>query len=419
MRLNSTKTVELVALAFALATLACAASLTTSARASQRSPVVTDVSAHVTASAIEGRVRIEARFRRATSGTFTITGAVSDRGSLTASRRVVGGRLRLVETLRGRQGTIRLQAVQSCAGGRGTWEVRSGSGAYRGMTGRGTWRGGPRCAATRYPVGAVYAGTVRTPAPPPPPPLAQPGPFGGGTSQRKEVLLTVDAGGRTVSGLRFDVDAPCTGPTALSTTRVRLSFPEPHSIGSDGRFSIPSSVSWWTGTVSGRFTSKTSVQGSATVSTQITSANVTYPCSANVSWSASLPPPPAVPGRYCGFTHQGPGVCFDVAASGREVTRFESAVVVRCFPGGAPPSEIEITLTYTGSVPIGGHLGFASGGLPVEGLVSGSASFSGLLDPSGATASGTASLGPATLDFEGTRYNCFPATGRWEARRQG
>lgn len=417
MRLSSIRTLEL-ALASALATLACGASLTSPAGASQASAFVAEGFAHVTLSAVEGRVRIEARFRTSTSGTFTITGAVSERGSLTTSRRAVGGRLRLSMTLRGRRGTIRIRAVRRCAGGPGTWQAPAGSGAYLGISGGGSARGGPRCAATVYPVVAVYTGVVRTPAPPAPPPLAQPGQFGGGTSQRKEVLLTVDAGGRTFSALRFDVDAPCTGPTALSTTRARFSFPEPQAIGADGRFSLTSATSSSTRTVSGGFTSKTSVQGTATVSTRLTSAQGTYPCSAEVTWSASLPPPSAVPGKYCGFTLQGPGVCFDVAPSGREVTHFESAVVLRCFPGGAPPSEIEVSLTYTGSVPIGGHLGFASSRLPVEGLISGTAGFSGLLDPSGATASGAVGLGPAILDYEGTRYNCFPATGRWEARRQ-
>ncbi len=411
MRLISTGTLGL-ALASVLATLACEPSLSSPAAAKPASAVV------AAASAVDGRVRIDARFRKSTSGTFTTTGAVSERGSFTASRRVTSGRLQLVETLRGANGTIRVRVVRPCAGGPGTWRVLAGSGAYRGMTGGGTTGSGPRCVGTAYPVIAVHAGTVRIPAPPPPPLLAQPGRFGGGTSQRREVVLTVDAGGRTVSGLRLAVDAPCTGPTALSTTQVTFSFPEPHEIGPEGRFSIPSPTSWWTGIVSGRFTSRTAVQGTATVSTQITSSNTTYPCSANVTWSASIPPPAATPGRYCGFTLQGPGVCFDVAASGREVTHFESAVVVRCFPGGAPPSEIEVSLTYTGSVPIGGHLGFASARLPVQGLISGTASFSGLLETSGATASGTVSLGPATLDYEGTRYTCFSATGRWEARRQ-
>ncbi len=403
-------------IASALALLACGASLSGPATAGAASAIVAGTPARAAFLVAGGRVRIEVRFRTSTVGTFTIVGALSDAGSVRASRKLAKGRLQLTEALAGRQGTIRIRDVRPCSRGRGTWQVLSGSGAYEGMTGSGVSRAGPRCAPIAYPVVAVYTGTVRTPAPPSPPPLAQSGPFGGGTSQRKEVLLTVDAGGRTFSGLRFDVDAPCTGPTPLSTARARLSFPEPQAIGADGRFSLTSTVGASTRTVAGRF-SKTSVQGTATVSTSVVTAQGTYPCTAGVTWSASQPPPAGVPGRYCGFTLQGPGVCFDVSASGREVTHFESAVVVRCFPGGAPPSEIEVSLTYTGSVRIGGHLGFGSSRLPVEGLISGTASVSGLLDPSGVTASGTVSLGPSTLEYEGMRYNCFPATGRWEARR--
>jgi len=113
---------------------------------------------------------------------------------------------------------------------------------------------------------------------------------------------------------------------------------------------------------------------------------------------------------------QGPGVCFDVAPSGREVTRFEGGVVVRCFPGGVAPSEFEFTLTLTGSYPIGGHLGFSATGIALEGTTA-TAGFSGVIDPNG-TATGTVSLGAMTLEHEGTKYSCQRGVGKWDAKRQ-
>lgn len=259
-----------------------------------------------------------------------------------------------------------------------------------------------------YPVSAVYAGIVRTP---PPLPLAQPGRYGGATSQREEVVFEVAPGGRTLAAFTTRLTVRC-NPTL--TVGGMISLPAPYAIAEDKRFTLQSvTPSGATHGVAGRFTSPTTAVGTTSISGTFvdTIPNTRIPCTGEVSWTASVPPPSAPPGRYCGFTVQGPGICFDVAPNGREVTRFESAVVARCFPGGVAPSEIEIALTFTGSIPIGGHLGFARSRIPVEGLVSGTASIGGLFEPTGA-ASGTVSLGPTTLDYEGTRYNCHPAVGR-------
>ena len=45
----------------------------------------------------------------------------------------------------------------------------------------------------------------------------------------------------------------------------------------------------------------------------VTSTTTTYPCAGSATWTASQPPPAATPGRYCGFTIQGPSICLDVA----------------------------------------------------------------------------------------------------------
>ena len=87
---------------------------------------------------LNGNIRIDARFRTISKGTFRITGAISDAGALTATRRVSGRRLQLTQTLAGSEGTIRIRSTHPCSGKRATWRVLSGSKAYAGLTGGGT-----------------------------------------------------------------------------------------------------------------------------------------------------------------------------------------------------------------------------------------------------------------------------------------
>ena len=363
-------------------------------------------------STIDGTVRIEARLRTATKGTFLMTGAISDAGSLAATRRVSGGRLQLTQTLTGKAGIIRIRTARACAGGLGTWRVLSGSKAYAGLTGGGAARGGGRCLSPKYPAHAIYTGVVRTP---PPPPLAQPGRFGGATSQREEVVLDVQDGGRTFGGLRLRVSTPCVGTTIVSS--VFISVLGPNTIEADGSFSLATTMNVATAAVTGRFTSLTSVEGTAKATTQVTvsSTNTTYQCSADITWKASLPPPAATPGTYCGFTTQGTSICLDVDPTGRDVARVEFGVVVLC---NQRTTEVEVRLEFTG-IPIGGNLGFARSSSALEGFISGMASVSGLLDPNGGTgAHGSVRLQLPVFDHEGTRYTCGVGTAQWEARRQ-
>ena len=172
-----------------------------------------------------------------------------------------------------------------------------------------------------------------------------------------------------------------------------------------------------TAAVTGRFTSLTSVEGTAKATTQVTvsSTNTTYQCSADITWKASLPPPAATPGTYCGFTTQGTSICLDVDPTGRDVARVEFGVVVLC---NQRTTEVEVRVEFTG-IPIGGNLGFARSSSALEGFISGMASVSGLLDPDGGTgAHGSVRLQLPVFDHEGTRYTCGVGTAQWEARRQ-
>jgi hypothetical protein len=412
---DAMKSASLRAMALSLAALATALTVGAADSTARRDPGPVRLAVGAVrgpSSTTDGSVRIEARFRTATRGTFVMTGALSDAGLLAATRHVSRGRLQLIQTLTGKAGIIRIRMARACAGRLGTWRVVSGSQAYTGLAGGGAASGGGRCLSPKYPAQATYKGVVRTP---PPPPLAQPGRFGGGTSQREEVILDVQDGGRTFAGLRLRVMTPCVGTTITSS--VFISLPEPHAIGADGSFSFASAVNNATANVTGRFTALTTVEGTAKATTQVTvsAGNTTYPCAGEVTWRASLPPPTATPGTYCGFTNQGPSICLDVDSSGMQVSRLEVGVIVLC---NGRTTAVQVTMVFTG-IPIGGHLGFSRSSSTLEGLISGTGFISGLLDPNGGTgAHGSVRLQLPVFDLEGTRYTCGVGTAQWEARRQ-
>jgi hypothetical protein len=360
---------------------------------------------------IDGGIRMRVRFTSASKGTFGVTGAINDVGTLAATRRVAGGRLQLTQTLTGAAGAIRLRTTRRCVVTAGTWRVLTGTGAYAGLTGGGAARGGPRCSAPRYPVVATYAGPVRTP---PPPPLAAPGRYGGGTAQRQEVTFTVPDGGRSFTDLRMLVSTQCQGTSI--TPGVLIFLRGPFEIAPDGTFTLQLPSTYKGGSVTGRFASLTTAEGTATAQTTITiSGGSTYECVGTTTWKASLPPPAATPGRYCGFTNQGPSICLDVDATGRMVTHLEAGIVVLC---NGRTTEVELRLVFT-DMPIGGHLGFQRSSSSLEGLISGTGSVGGLLDPNGGTgAHGSVRIQLPVFDQDGTRYTCGVASAQWEARRQ-
>jgi hypothetical protein len=229
------------------------------------------------------------------------------------------------------------------------------------------------------------------------------------------VSFDVESGGRTFDGFRLRVNTPCQG-TAV-TSAVFISLPGPQAIGADGTFSFTTTPNVATGSVTGRFTSPTTAEGAAKATTQITvsASNTTYQCAAEVTWKATLPPPSAAPGRYCGFTTQGPGICLDVPSSGKEVARLDVGVVVLC---NQRTTEVEVRLTFTG-IPVGGNLGFTASSSSFEGLISGTGFISGLFDPTGgASATGSVRLQLPVFDHEGTRYSCGVGTARWDVTRQ-
>jgi len=357
-----------------------------------------------------GAVRLDLRFRTARAGTFAIRGAVTAAGRFTASQRVADGRLTTTEILFGDQGKLRIRVQRKCSARAGTWKLVSASGDYAGLTGGGTARGGPSCKRARYPIRAQYTGAVQAPDPGPPPPAAQAGHYGGATSQREEVTFDLDASGTAITGFRMVVLAPCSGGQ-LSQRRIVVSAPGPVAVGRDKAFAHRVDT-FWQGGFGGRFTSPTIAEGSADVKTTVTQGSTTYDCAATVTWRASLPPPAARPGTYCGGTTQGGRICLDVTPGGREVARVEVEVSAARLPEG----QCELKLRF-GASPIAANLGFSRDQTSFEGLASGRAIVTGLFDADGIHASGRVLLVSAGIESGGRRYACKSASANWAATR--
>ena len=204
--------------------------------------------------------------------------------------------------------------------------------------------------------------------------------------------------------------APCSGGQ-LSQRRITISLAGPLAVGRDKTFAHRVDA-FWRGGVSGRFTSQTTAEGTADVKVTTTEGSTTYDCSANVTWRASLPPPAARPGTYCGTTTQGGRICLDVAPGGREVSRVEIEVTATRLPEGT----CELKLRF-GAIPIGANLGFTKDATSFEGLTSGRAIVSGLFDADGVSASGRVLLVSAGIESGGRRYACKSASANWTARQ--
>lgn len=111
-------------------------------------------------------------------------------------------------------------------------------------------------------------------------------------------------------------------------------------------------------------------------------------------------------GRYCGFTNNGYGFCFDVPATGDAVTNALFEIKTQC----TPDSIFTARFSTTGATPIRLDLTFSYD--VTSGEEAGSY-IRGKFDTAG-RAAGVVHIA-SSFDYEGTRYNCLFDT-EWTAR---
>ena len=122
---------------------------------------------------------------------------------------------------------------------------------------------------------------------------------------------------------------------------------------------------------------------------------------------APAPPPLALPGKYCGFTNSGGGICFEIGQNG--AAQFFTKANFEQTTDCEPSSRFRLTITFGGQVTLSPELRFSFA--VTSGQLAGSR-IEGSVDTQG-NAQGTLEM-RAAFDHEGTRYTCGSTT-TWTA----
>lgn len=144
---------------------------------------------------------------------------------------------------------------------------------------------------------------------------------------------------------------------------------------------------------------------------------------------APTPPPPTpptpqapalVPGKYCGYTQQGPGICLATNAAGQVIDQLETGAIVDCsngdrftlgvsFQGGRAAIQPDLSFTYTYSGPL------SSEGSDISN-VQATYRISGRFTSTG-EASGSVAVASLSFTFDGETFTCSQNDVTWTAKR--
>ena len=155
----------------------------------------------------------------------------------------------------------------------------------------------------------------------------------------------------------------------------------------------------------------TAVHGTSSSTTTTATTTTTETTTTTTTTTTAPPPARPVAGRYCGFTGNGSGICFDVTAGGQFWANGHFGVLnATCQPG---PTGFDITFDTTGSAPIAADLSFNF--TAVTGSAAGTA-VTGTFDTSGHS-SGHLHVADTFTYSDGTQYTCGLDTD-WTAQLQ-
>ena len=118
-------------------------------------------------------------------------------------------------------------------------------------------------------------------------------------------------------------------------------------------------------------------------------------------------PPLAKPGKYCGFTNSGGGICFEIGQTG--AVQFFTKANFEQTTDCEPNARFQLTITFGGQVLVGPDLRFSY--LVPSGELAGSR-IDGSVDTQG-NAQGSLEM-RASFDYEGAHYTCGSTT-TWTA----
>ncbi len=142
--------------------------------------------------------------------------------------------------------------------------------------------------------------------------------------------------------------------------------------------------------------------------------------------SPSPPPPPppaaaALPGVYCGYTGQGPGICVTASADGRAISEFSTSALVDCSDGSRwtfglrfSGRNVQLAPDLTFSFDYSGPINSSSSRLSD---IKSSYTIRGTMTATGQV-SGTVAISTVSFVEDGTRYSCTQTPVSWTANRQ-
>ncbi len=350
---------------------------------------------------LAGKVTITVSLKISQQGTFSVRGAISDKGLVRGRQDVSGNRAQMTLTLDGKAGRIKVLATQVCGKSTSTWTVLSGSGPYKGLSGGGKGSGRLTC-TKRAAHRGVYSGAVSTP---PPTAVAQPGSYlGTGFSPNLRVTFDVLPDGRTLTNVSVRQLVASCQPTAVEFLAPQFSGRYPLS--DRGRFDIVAEGYTFAGKISGA-----SAKGSIKFEGRGCKVEST-------NWKATAPalPLPSVSvGRYCGFTLAGSGVCLD-ATRDAWVTRIRFEVNLRCFEPEVATFKFEYI--YGGGFALLPDLTFSGSlsNVPLAGGGSLKLTASGKFDETEHRVTGNGGFSTVMFVRDGTNYRCRNAVSTFSAK---
>lgn len=148
------------------------------------------------------------------------------------------------------------------------------------------------------------------------------------------------------------------------------------------------------------------------------------PSTTTTTTTTPAPPPPspaALPGQYCGFTEQGPGLCVTTSSDGRAVQAFQTSAIVDCtdgsrwtwtvsFSGRAIPLQADLSFSYNYSGPLTSSSGTVTNIQETEFI-------NGKFTPN-AMADGRLAITSISFDYQGQHYDCTQGAVGWHATKQ-
>jgi Trypsin-like peptidase domain len=264
-----------------------------------------------------------------------------------------------------------------------------------------------------YPLGGIAGCGATTPPPPPPPSTA--------VTVTRAYMTATNSGGDTaqttfatapqfVAYAQFDFASAVKGQHTISVDSVDPNGTRVHQCGG------AVGVGWksafckinLTAPIAGNWTVAYSVDGQLRGS---------------VAFQITAPSPSLIPGQYCGFTEQGPGLCMTTSADGTQLTTFQTSAILDCSgSGGSFKDTVTVTLQDTVPIQADGSFAYQYNGSLTDSSgqttnIQENEFITGTFTSLG-TADGRVGITSLSFDYQGQHYTCTQGAVGWHTKKQ-